>query len=521
MHDPKNYFKELAQSILIVMLMSFCAVSLAGDNENHIIDKTIEAYGGNKLIQLQSLNLNDKMHHYSQQQSGHSLQGPMITGLSEHQIELTVDLLNKRKILKRATTRLVGSQSSNVPTVTHRVYVDGQGYTIDHALQQYQAAKSINYNNADIGTSLLVDPLLIKQLNQDRSRSEWTDIAYIQGEAHDVLTVNPDTDKEYVVYLNQRNGYLTRLLRKRGSQLHSYDFLQHNQTQGITWAKQLLVSTANKPVYHSSSRQISFNTVKEHQFNIPASYKPRPKTQAVDVSQLTVRQLAKGVYFVGQDWAYSLFIDVGEYYISAGAWGMDSKSPLWKKGLELLRQKTGNDKPVGQHIVTHHHNDHMMGLMDILKQGANLVIHPADVSSVVSFLQKHQPKPLSDDRLVPMAGSSSLANGKIMLIDVPNSHANHNLVIYLPEHKILFTEDMFGSSFQTAFHSPTNWPDLDTYYRLDVLTNKVNQLALEVEQYVSSHHARVLKQAEIDKALTLARPSKEILLKRLFSKNSS
>jgi len=53
-----------------------------------------------------------------------------------------------------------------------------------------------------------------------------------------------------------------------------------------------------------------------------------------------------------------------------------------------------------------------------------------------------------------------------------------------------------------------------------VLTNKINQLGLKVDQYVSSHHARVLNQAEIDKALMINRPSKEALLKRLFADNT-
>ncbi|TQV89548.1 MBL fold metallo-hydrolase [Aliikangiella coralliicola] len=512
MRNQNSYLKRLTLGALIMVLTNFNSALLAGDRENRIINKAVEAYGGDRLTQLQSLSLTDKINHYSQWQSGHSLQGPMITYLSEYRIELTVDLINKRKVFKQATARLVGSSGSNVPTVTHRVFTGGKGYAVDHALLQYQPAKNINYGNTDMGNSQLLDPLIIRQLSQDRSNSEWTDIAYIQGEAHDVLSVNSGTDNEYVVYLNQKNGYLTRLLRKRGPQFRSYDFLEHRQTQGITWAKQLLVSTAKKPIYHTDSRKIRFNSAEDRQFNLPSGYKLRPKTQAVDVSQLTFRQLAKGVYFVGQDWAYTLFIDAGEYYISAGAWGMDSKSHIWQKGLDLLRQKTGSDKPVGQHIVTHHHHDHMMGLSDVLKQGVNLVIHPSDIPSV----QQHLPKPLADDRFVPIAEKSYLADGKVMLIDVPNSHANHNLAIYLPEHKLLFTEDMFGSSFQKAFHSRSSWPSSDTYHRLDVLTNKLNQLELEVDQYVSSHHARILNQDEIDEALKISRPSKETLLKRLF-----
>jgi glyoxylase-like metal-dependent hydrolase (beta-lactamase superfamily II) len=516
MGNQKPYFQQLALPAITFILLNFSPELFAGEKENSIIDKTIEAYGGTKLIQLQSVKLSDKMHNFSTWQSADSTQGAMVTYLNEYQIDLTIDLINKSKVFKRATNRLVGSHDSDTPTVEHRFFIDGKGYAIDHGLQQYQPVEHINYNNVDLGFSQMLDPMIIRQLVQERDKAQWTDTAYIQGQAHDVLTVNADTQQEYSLYLNQQNGHLTRMLKARGQQIRSYDFLDHRQTKGITWAKQLLVSTAEKPIYHTNSRLLDFNSTQKHQINIPSTYKLRPKTQAVDVSKLTIKQLAKDVYFVGQDWGYTLFIDTGEHYISAGSWQVDSNTHAWEKGLALLRKTTGNDKPIAQHIVTHHHTDHMMGLSDVVKQGANLVIHPTDIPAV----QKHLQKPLADNRFVRIKEASYLANGKVMLFDVPNSHAKHNLVLYLPDHKLIFTEDMFGSSFQTELHSPNGWPSIDTYHRLDVLVNKINQLDLKVDQYVSSHHARVLNQAEIDKALVLSRPSKDQLIKRLFSGNT-
>ncbi|MCO7224390.1 MBL fold metallo-hydrolase [Pleionea sp. CnH1-48] len=513
MSSSSNQSKTLLLITRLLMLILFSPTVFAGARENQIIDKAIEAYGGDALLKLQSLEFSDNINRYSKWQSGHSLQGPMISYLDKLRIELAIDLVNEQKVFKRATTRLVGNHGTQKPTVTHRIFADGQGYTVDHALQLFQSTKYIHYDNTDLGISLWLDPLIIRRLHKDRKNTQWTDVAYIKGEAHDVLTVKAGSNDEYIVYLNQQRGYLSRLLRKRGQQTTSYDFFEHHKTQGILWAKQLFVGDSNGPVYQTESRNLRFNSVDEEQFKVPMHYKPKPKTQAVDVSRLTLRQLAKDVYFVGQDWAYTLFIDAGDYYISAGAWQMDTQSRNWEKGLALLKQKTGRDKPVKQHLVTHHHTDHMMELSDIVKQGAQLVIHPSDISSV----QAHLTQPLSAERFLVTSDGSSLLEGKVMIFDVPNSHANHNLVIYLPEHKILFTEDMFGSSLQTAFDSPSRWPDIDAYHRLEVLEDRINQLGLDVEHYVSSHHARILSRADIQEALKVSRPSRETLLRRLFS----
>jgi glyoxylase-like metal-dependent hydrolase (beta-lactamase superfamily II) len=504
MSNKNTYFQQLKLVVLALLLLNLSPVLFAGEKENSIINKTIEAYGGNRLRNLQSLQLTDNMNYYSPWQSGHSAQGPTIMYLSKYQIELTVDLVNKKKVFKEVTTRLIGGHSTDTPAVAHRIFVEGKGYEIDHALKKYQSVKYLNYNNVDNGNSQLLDPIIIRQLDKDRNNSQFIDTANIQGQAHDVLTVNSGTKQEYLVYLNQKSGYLTRMIKRKGQETHSYDFLDHRKTQGITWAKELFVSTAEQPIYHTNSRKLSFNAAQNHQFNISSGYEPQTKKQYFDVSQLTIRQVAKDVYFVGQGWGYTLFIDAGDHYISVGAWGEKDDSPAWQQGLDLLRKTTGNNKPVTQHIVSHHHTDHMSGLRNIVKQGINLIIHPTGVPAVKDYLQYS----LADSRFEPIEETSYLAGGKVMIFDVPNGHASHNLVVYLPENKLLITEDMFGSSYQTALESPVSWPNVDTYYRLEVLTDAINKLDLEVDQYLSTHHGRILHQGEIDKALKLSRPSK-------------
>lgn len=506
---------QLTAYVTLLLITFWSPIIAAGEKEQQIIEHAVNAYGGDNLLQLRSLKLAGNMSQFSQWQSGHSLQGSMVSYLNDMQFEYSVDLLNSHKVYKEAVTRIVGSHSAHFPSVTHRVFFDGKGYSIDHALQMYQESVHVTYNNADFGTSRLLDTLIIKQLHENRHNSQWTDVAHIEGQANDVLSIDAGTESEYFVYINQHSGYLSRVLRKRGTDLISYDFLEHQQTSGVTWAKRLFVGTAEKVIYHSDDRYLEVNTVKKNDFQIPANYTLRSKLHPVDVSKMTVKQLADGIYFVGQEWAYTLFIDMGEYYVSAGAWQVSTESKNWQAGLAQLYKETGVIKPVKQHIVTHHHNDHMMGLQDIVDHGANLIVHAADVPSV----QAHLSNELPAARLLTVSAKQNIENGKVLLFDVPNSHANHNLVVYLPKHKILFTEDMFGSSFKSAFHSPSNWPSGDTYQRLEVLTNQVRKLKLEVNQYVSSHHARVLSQTEINQALKIERPSRSVMLKRLFSSN--
>lgn len=497
---------------LITLFLVTATGALAGEREEKIIDKALKAYGGEKLMQLRSLKLADTVQHFFEMQSGHSLQGPMSMHLNRYQIELTVDLGNQRKAFKRLTNRLVGNQGANSTTTTHRVFADEQGYSIDHCSREYRPVASIEFNNADFNFDQLSDTLVIRHLALNKPFLRWTDTAVIQGVTHDVLSVTTEGEEAYYVYIEQKQGTLTRLVKIQGERTLSYDFWDHRQTQGVYWAGQVLVSASATPVYLVNNRKLDINPDTRQAFNLPAGYTLSRRPQYIDDSALSINELGKGVYLVGQNWGYTLFVDVGEHYISVGAWQMDRNAHAWAARLDLLHKTAGNRKPVAQHIVTHHHTDHMAALGDIVEQGAELLVYISDIPGV----KKHLKDSAGKSRITPLQSKSDLADGRIILFDVPTSHANHNLVVYLPEQKLVFSEDIYGSSYHTQLASLSAWPDLDTYQRLDALVDRTRQLKLEVETYASSHHKRVLTRAEIDKAVQLSCAGESNWHNRLF-----
>ncbi len=500
--------------LLIVVLSSanLSAQSSVSDKAIGIIDRAYSAYGGDKLTRLQSIHLQDTVYHYSQWQSADARQGSMVSYLDENRVDVVYDLKRNWVDYKLATSRLVGSHASNTPFVTHHIFKNGQGMVIDHAEKTKRASTRMTFDSADQGVNLLLDTLIIAKLYINKQQAVWQDVTYIQGQAYDVLTLHSGSPQEYTVYLNQSNGLLSRVLRKKRNKLYSYDFFEHTKSQGIWWANKVFVGSDNQPVDLIKSRNIRFNTKPASTFMVDPSYREQTAKHYIDVSKPTIKKLADGVYFVGQGWGYTLFVDAGSYFVSAGAWQMSQSDGAWQNALELLYKTTGLSKPVKQHIVTHHHDDHMMGLNEVVTHGADLAVLPEHVE----LLSAHFGGSLSQDRITLVDSGEQLAAGKIVLYDVSSSHANHNLIVYLPEHNILFSEDMFGSSYQKAFHSSAYWPDGDTYFRLNTLLSKLAEFDIKVDTFVSSHHARVLDKQEIAQALKMARPNKATILKRLF-----
>ncbi|WP_417690258.1 DUF885 family protein [Pseudidiomarina sp.] len=462
------------------------------------IDKTVEAYGGEALLQLKSLTLLDHSQQFSRGQSSNVWQGPAVTYLNEVDTTFTIDFERQHKEFKQMTRPIVGSHHAPQPSITHHLFVDNQGYVVDHAQASYRPVQSLRFDTVGASYEAFSDLLIVRNMLTNPVKASWKDIAYIENQAHDVITFQPDAGAEYTVYLNQKTGFIRRLTRMQQDERYTYDFLEHTKQNGIVYAQKLMVSHATAPVYVTQQRTVRYNSVTPESIKLPKDVTLAPAPQFVDASSLSFRELAPGVYFVGQDWSYTLFIDDGDGFISAGAWQVDAESREWQKAYELLVQSTGKELPVKQHIVTHHHHDHLHGVPDIIAQGATLIAPAKTVDAIYDYLANAS---ASAPTILPVADHRLIGTRRVLLLDVPTSHASHNLAVYLPDAKLLFTEDVFGSSLQQGFHSPSRWPENDTYVRLERLLQKVQAMRFEVEQYVSSHHMRVLSPAEIQQAL--------------------
>lgn len=503
---------------IFALLLMFCINThlYAAEKEQDIIQHAVNAYGGDKLLNMRNLTYQDTLLHFFEHQSGHSMQGAFSQHLNQMNLSIALDFEQQRGELKRTTELLVGYHDKRNITATHRIFNGNEGINVDHFLQSYQASKRISFDNVDLGYSATLDPLIIKKLYLDKKQAKWADMAVIEGEYHDVLTVFKGSQNEYSVYINKTTGFLSRMLQKRVGETRTYNFLNHIKENNIVWARQVFVTNEKSPVYYSENRQLTFNENLTQLFTIPKNYRLSTSDSYFDVSKLTIRELAKGVYFVGQDWGYTFFIELDQYFISAGAWGMGERSDDWKQALALLHKTKGNQKPVKYHLVSHHHTDHMSELHDVLDHGATLLAHSTDFNNIKQFLDGRELKP---GKLKMLEDKTELENGKIHVLDIPSSQASHNLAFYLPDFNILFSEDFFGSSFKTAHHSPRSWPHMDTYQRLETLQKALKRRGLHVKQYVSSHHGRVLSEEDITEARKTRLPSNQVIKQRLFNSN--
>ena len=212
----------------------------------------------------------------------------------------------------------------------------------------------------------------------------------------------------------------------------------------------------------------------------------------LDFSTMQAKEISKGLYLVGEDWGFSLFLDSGDYFVGAGGY-----ADLTKR-LHFVQKKYNIDKPLKYLVVSHHHLDHLGGMKEAFELGATFVTKQQHVNTIESVVGEQ----LSHDRLLLVNEEVSIANGQVQAINFPNSHSEYSLVTYFNQGKVLFTADTYLSREATG--SPSGYQELHSLHQLLQSFNIAPQL------YAAAHSFRVLTEKDFSYSLANINESQSI-----------
>jgi cyclase len=188
--------------------------------------------------------------------------------------------------------------------------------------------------------------------------------------------------------------------------------------------------------------------------SIPALGSAQPKMNVV--------KLAEGVWAAEMDAG----ANVGWFLASDGVVVVDSgnDAATAKAVLEKIAETAG--KPVRYLVLTHAHGDHAGGIPTFAAAGARILCHENAAPAAASLLQAPAGKTSEgviaiSDRMVFFGGARRAA-----VYFLGAGHTNGDLVVLLPEEKILFAGDlvMHGKLpyLQSADADPRGWEQILT-----------------------------------------------------------
>ena len=404
-----------------------CADNLTEKNvgqANAIIEAAVAAHGGeDKLGKLNTLIVEFESVNYSVDQS-RGTEPPWDT--NESSGFNAVDLDNTTFVNRANVTG--GGFEADGGTIIN----GDESYQLDFRAGTVAKIAEPDFDTTS-GPFVRVTPALLVRTLQDRAANAYyLGEASVDGKDYDVVGFSMTVGPAISMYFDKKNHLLRRSERIfTGFGLVQYEFLDYETIDGMPFNRTFNLFLNGELNIERKNLSTKVNQPLDPLMVVDARLDSIPEQQP---DPLTRQEIADGVWLIGGNNTYAMFIDMGEYVFAAGGTaGIPER-------IESLRDVVG-DKPLKYGMLTHHHSDHVLGVAAYESEGATLIAAAAheQVARRAAEDGDALKVKLVEDRMT-LEG----ANRTVEIIDIgPTAHTEHLLVAYLPEEGILFEADHF------------------------------------------------------------------------------
>lgn len=448
-----------------------CPAAIAGPDEDRVISKVIAGYGGDAFTGMRSIRINDNNYAISIGQSPTPEEVEITKGLNE----LYIDFEGQRKSAENWVKNRHGV------FLNQQVFKDGVAHNIDHRVGTVTENNEANFDQVAGGTVRVLDTTVARVMLANRSEAVYGGTFMYNSRPHEKLTFPMQSSPDLTISVDSETGLISRMTRENPQVgTLSYIYTDHAKKEGVSYAVNSSFQIGGQPNSMVLDRSIDVNPSLNGVFEVPSGYAGAGET--IDASEMTVEKIGDNIYYVGQGGARSVFIDAGDYYVATGGYaGLQAR-------YDAVKEAADNDKPLRYQIVTHHHSDHIGGMADAAALGANFVT----VESHKPVVQGQFENPLGEERFVLVNGEANFADGDVVVKDISTEHSSQYLLVYLPDVKMAFIADHFGTNLVEGLPAPT--------VHMVGLRKALEETGLEIEAFLDAHGARRLTMADLRKA---------------------
>jgi len=471
---------QTLRAALLGAAATFVTPAFAGEAEDALIAKIVDAYGGAALTGLKSIRM--------QNTSQNAFPGQ---GYTPDYVEFTIfkqdaqlDLENERGSVE------AWSSNYNFAFNTRTVSTGDDIVAINYTNGTFQPAAAPDYYTAYGAVIRVTDTLLAYEIAKRPETAEHKGETIYLGRPHEKISFEIPSSPPLTLYVDSRSGLITKMARETGFGPLSYQFGSHAQTGGVTYAKDFHFFVGPDANIVNVNRTLAVNGVRNSVFRMDRGIEAEPAR--IDQTEMTVDEIGGGVHFAGQTpvggaGAYTAFIDAGDHVIGVGGYaGLQAR-------YDAFIATAGHDKPLRHLIVTHHHTDHLGGMGEAFAMGASFVTPANAVGNLNTAVGETVP----DERLAVLDTTMSL--GPVEIYDVSTNHMESMALVYIPSVKAVFQADHYTGNYVGDAPSPAG-------YGTVMLKKRIEELGLDVETVLSAHGRKAVSWTEIEAAVAAYDP---------------
>lgn len=370
-----------------------------------------------------------------------------------------------------------GFQGDNVTLIS-----GDESYQVDYRAGTIARIAEPDYETTS-GPFVRVTPtLLVHALSQRSGNAHYLGETKLDGKPHDVVAFSMSVGPAISLYIDRETNLLSRserILPAIG--LVRYEFDDYKVQDGVPVNEAFRFYLDDDLNVEQTNVATHINAPLDELLAIRDGLTPIPEVQPDPVAR---QEIADGVWQIGGNGTYAMFVDMGDYVVAAGG---TAGTP---ERIELLREVVG-DKPLRYGMLTHHHFDHVVGVPAYEAEGATVIAAAAHEAKA---------REAADDgdalKLQTVDGRMTLESEKrtLHIIDIgPTAHTEHLLVAYLAEEGILFEADHFTL--------PAGGPARPATRSTRSFAEAIARNELAVARIYSAHSARGATMEDLEAAL--------------------
>lgn len=460
----------------ILFLLLFSTQSAASGNtkataqstETVIINKVLQAYGGDTLLNAKNVKIKDYNKGIWPGES-ESPDTPEVWRIHE---ELTIDLESNKKSLL----------SYRVPRTTldlEKWVHDGKStimYDIFH--EKYSIENWADFEWLGSSLERSSDTMQARKLVTHLNSSEYLADEYYRGKVHHKLAVTMRDNKEFIYFVDEENGLISKVSRKLRSGEMLYVFSNHRKNGTLTYAKDMNLFVNGDLRLMSVERDFQINVKIDKEFEGFDNFTAWGKT--FDRSKMKAKKVADGVYQAGKGRAMTVFVEQADFYIALG------DASALRNNYEAITSYSAPDKPVKYFVVTHHQNANLRGLANAIELGAQLVVSAAHKETVLDSIEQA----IDESELLLVNDGSAFILGGLKLFDIATAHSQHYLLGYVAAEKLIIAEDHFVTDLATD--KPRVYKDMVRFRKA------VDELQISVDKFLDIRGWRDISRREFN-----------------------
>jgi glyoxylase-like metal-dependent hydrolase (beta-lactamase superfamily II) len=478
----KLIFVSIAAGLMLAMSPVSAEESLplkAVNRANEVIDAALEAYGGAETIA--NLNSVARKSHFTTWATNQSRSPGPPWDENEQMSFSAVDFENETFVGKNKGSG--GGFDFN----GSQIIKGDEGWQVDFRGGTVTPIAEPDFNTTSGPFIRVTAPLLVKQLQNRRQTSHWLGEVEFEGRAHDVITLVMEVGPALSLYFDKETHLLSRSERVLPpfGQI-DYRFTNYETIDGIPFSKTFKLIVNDQPNIHIDilttevNQPIGQYAVVPENLELVEAAPPAP-------TEVELQEVKEGVFLVGAGNTYAMFVEMDDYVIAVGGTaGIPDR-------IKVLREVI-KDKPVKYGVMTHHHNDHVLGVPAYQAEDAVVLTvkeHEAVMRAAATDADSLKLQFVEDKYVFDDGGH------KLEIIDIgPTPHAKHLLVAWLPEEGILFEADHFPN--------PTNGRMQPAQAVTKRLAEAIATMGLDVKTIVGAHSPRIASIDDLRRALALS-----------------